>query len=97
MNNTIVRSDKNLLEPKSKEEIEDLLIPIFEQFRKDNPFKVVVINFIDSSNPKDAKTNIRVTLDSGIKTPENSEDWALVLEKIVQALKAPTVEDNELI
>lgn len=81
----------------TKEEIEKLLKPVLEQFHKDNPFKAVVINFIDSSNPKNAETHLRASLDSRIKTPKNSEDWAFVLEKIVQALKAPTVEDKELI
>ena len=81
----------------TKEDIKNLLKPVFDQFCKDNPFKIVIINFVDSSNPKGGPTALHVTLDSGIKTPENSEDWALVLEKIVQALRAPTVEDNELI
>ena len=75
-----------------KEKIADMFKPIFEQFRQDNAYKAIIINFVDSSNPKGSPTTLRVSLDSGIKTPENSEDWASVLEKIVQALRAPTVE-----
>lgn len=81
----------------TEKDVKNLLQPIIEQFLKDNPFKSIIINFIDSSNPKGNPSTLRISLDSGIKTPENSEDWASVLEKIVQALRAPTVEDNELI
>lgn len=80
-----------------EEDVENLLQPIIEQFLKDNPFKSIIINFVDSSNPKDVPSTLRISLGGGIKTPENSEDWASVLEKIVQALRAPTVEDNELV